>query len=352
MAALLFGPPGDNLARLGELLGVKITSRGGHLALFGPPRAQNAAASALKALYRRADNGLEVSAAEVEAAARLVLQNSDDADDGDGDNDTAALSRIDSPALRAGRRSITPRSRGQALALDALRRRHLVFLAGPAGTGKTYLAVAAAVSALESGAIERIILSRPAVEAGERLGFLPGDLHEKINPYLRPLHDALADFLPAETLARYTRLGTIEVAPLAFLRGRTLSSAYIILDEAQNTTRAQMMMFLTRLGEDSRMVVAGDLDQVDLPPSEVCGFADAWSRLGQMKELAAVRLEEGDVVRNPVIRSILRHYNVARPSSTTTGTITETKTAPSLSSSSLTKTETKTAAPSLSPSSS
>lgn len=299
MAALLFGPQGNHLTRLGEILGVRIATRGSQLALFGPPDARDIAANALKALYQRADEGLEVNTAEVEAAARLAL------------NQTQAQGQGANPAesLRAGRRSITPRSHGQTQAIAALRGHQLVFLAGPAGTGKTYLAVAAAVAALESGGVERIILSRPAVEAGERLGFLPGDLQEKINPYLRPLYDALADFLPTETLARYTRLGTIEVAPLAFLRGRTLSSAYIILDEAQNTTRAQMMMFLTRLGESSRMVVAGDLDQIDLPSAELSGFADAWVRLHEMKQLAAVRLEEGDVVRNSTIRDILKRYS-------------------------------------------
>ena len=303
MAALLFGPQGYHLTRLGELLGVKIASRGNHVALFGPSNARNAAAQALKSLYQRADSGLEITTADVEAAARLALNQQPHS------GEARSATQLAHTALRAGRRRITPRSHGQAKAVDTLLNHKLVFLAGPAGTGKTYLAVAAAVAALEGGAVERIILSRPAVEAGERLGFLPGDLQEKINPYLRPLHDALADFLPAETLARYTRLGTIEVAPLAFLRGRTLSSAYIILDEAQNTTRAQMMMFLTRLGENSHMVVAGDLDQVDLPLAEISGFADAWTRLHKMDGLASVQLGDDDIVRNPTIRDILKRYN-------------------------------------------
>ena len=215
--------------------------------------------------------------------------------------------------VRTDRRSISPRSPNQAAYLKALEERDLVFALGPAGTGKTYLAVAAAVSFMRQRRIERIILSRPAVEAGERLGFLPGDLKEKVDPYLRPLYDALQDMLPEGKLQTRIEQGQIEIAPLAFMRGRTLSHAFVILDEAQNTTPSQMKMFLTRLGEGSRMVVTGDPTQIDLPSGAPSGLADAVSKLQGIAEVATVRFDRADVVRHPLVTKIVEAYENETP---------------------------------------
>jgi len=215
--------------------------------------------------------------------------------------------------IRTDRRSITPRSPNQAAYLKALDERDLVFALGPAGTGKTYLAVAAAVSFMRQRRIERIILSRPAVEAGERLGFLPGDLKEKVDPYLRPLYDALQDMLPEGKLQTRIEQGQIEIAPLAFMRGRTLSHAFVILDEAQNTTPSQMKMFLTRLGEGSRMVVTGDPTQIDLPSGAPSGLADAVSKLQGIAEVATVHFDRSDVVRHPLVTKIVEAYENETP---------------------------------------
>jgi len=204
---------------------------------------------------------------------------------------------------------ITARSPMQAAYIRALREREMVFGLGPAGTGKTYLAVAAAVDNLMSGAVARIVLSRPAVEAGERLGFLPGDLREKVDPYLRPLYDALHDMLPAEQIEKRLTGGEIEIAPLAFMRGRTLANAHVILDEAQNTTPVQMKMFLTRLGEHARMTVTGDLSQVDLPRGTRSGLRDALETLREVEEIAIVEFTEADVVRHPLVARIVGAYD-------------------------------------------
>jgi phosphate starvation-inducible PhoH-like protein len=211
-------------------------------------------------------------------------------------------------AFRTRKRPIMARSPGQSAYIKALRENELVFALGPAGTGKTYLAVAAAVDLLMSGRVERIILSRPAVEAGERLGFLPGDLRDKVDPFLRPIFDALNDMLPADQLARRLGTGEIEVAPIAFMRGRTLSRAFVVLDEAQNTTPVQMKMFLTRLGEASRMVVTGDPTQVDLPSGVRSGLAEALETLAGVKGIATVRLTDKDVVRHELVARIVRAY--------------------------------------------
>jgi phosphate starvation-inducible PhoH-like protein len=208
---------------------------------------------------------------------------------------------------------ITPRSPGQADYLKELDDQELVFGIGPAGTGKTYLAVAKAVSMLIGGQVDRIILSRPAVEAGERLGFLPGDMLEKVDPYLRPLYDALYDMLPGDQVTSRINSGEIEVAPLAFMRGRTLANAYIILDEAQNTTAMQMKMFLTRMGENSRMVVTGDLTQIDLPKGQPSGLAEALRILGDLKEVGIIRFSERDVVRHALVQRIVEAYNKDEP---------------------------------------
>ena len=206
------------------------------------------------------------------------------------------------------RKKIIAKTPGQAAYLDLLRKREVVFGLGPAGTGKTYMAVAKAVESLKKREVERIVLSRPAVEAGERLGFLPGDMKEKVDPYLRPLYDALYDMMPADKVERMLVSGEIEIAPLAFMRGRTLSASYVIIDEAQNTTPVQMKMVLTRLGEDSRMVITGDLSQIDLPNGQPSGLADAVGRLDNVEGVGINHLSGKDVVRHPVVARILQAY--------------------------------------------
>jgi phosphate starvation-inducible PhoH-like protein len=210
--------------------------------------------------------------------------------------------------IRTRKKTIVPRSATQIRYMEALSRNDIIFALGPAGTGKTYLAVAQAVSQLITGSVDRLILSRPAVEAGERLGFLPGDMKEKVDPYLRPLYDALYDCLPAEQVERRIASGEIEIAPIAFMRGRTLADAFVILDEAQNTTPMQMKMFLTRFGQNSRMVVCGDPKQVDLPDPSKSGLADAVSRLEGVEGIATVTFGIGDVVRHPVVGRIVEAY--------------------------------------------
>jgi phosphate starvation-inducible protein PhoH and related proteins len=301
LLSLLYGEHDQHLARLEQRLGVHLAARGNRLAISGPADAVRIAELALNALYDRLRKKLEVGAAEVDAAIRLAQSPMD------GGNSAADLQAEDL-TVRTRKRHISPRSPNQATYLRALRSHELVFAVGPAGTGKTYLAVAMAVSLMTEGKVDRIILSRPAVEAGERLGFLPGDLREKVDPYLRPLYDALYDMLPAEQVVSRLANGEIEVAPLAFMRGRTLSNAFVILDEAQNTTPVQMKMFLTRLGENSRMAVTGDLSQVDLPSGQLSGLRDAVDLLADMDTVALVQLTNADVMRHSLVTRIVRAY--------------------------------------------
>jgi len=217
----------------------------------------------------------------------------------------------DQPAIRTRKGAIAARSHAQSAYIEALARHEMVFGVGPAGTGKTYLAVAQGVALLQAGRVDRIVLSRPAVEAGERLGFLPGDMKEKVDPYLRPLYDALHDMMPTEQVKRRMEAGEIEVAPLAFMRGRTLAHCYAILDEAQNTTPAQMKMFLTRMGEGSRMVITGDPSQVDLPPGQKSGLVEALSILQGVEGIAVARFADSDVVRHPLVGRIVTAYGRA-----------------------------------------
>ena len=296
----LFGERDQHLDRIERQLGVSVVSRGNRLAIAGPEAATDIARAALVALYDQLKRGLEVDAASVDAALRLANHRS-------GDDPVPLWD--DATAIHTRKRRITARSPMQAAYIRALREREMVFGLGPAGTGKTYLAVAAAVDNLMSGAIERIILSRPAVEAGERLGFLPGDLREKVDPYLRPLYDALHDMLPAEQIEKRLTNGEIEIAPLAFMRGRTLANAHVILDEAQNTTPVQMKMFLTRLGENARMTVTGDLSQIDLPRGTRSGLRDALETLRDVEEIAVVSFTEADVVRHPLVARIVSAYD-------------------------------------------
>ena len=304
LLSLLYGEHDQHLARLEEQLGVRLAARGDRLAISGPPDGVRAADLALKALYERLRKGMEVGGAEVDAAARMAVRNPGDA----AGESAAADIHAEHLAIRTRKRLLSPRSPTQAAYIRALRNRELVFAIGPAGTGKTYLAVAMAVLLMTEGQVDRIILSRPAVEAGERLGFLPGDLREKVDPYLRPLYDALYDMLPAEQVMGRLANGEIEVAPLAFMRGRTLSNAFIILDEAQNTTPVQMKMFLTRLGENSRMAITGDPSQVDLPKGQPSGLRDAVKLLSAMDTVALVRFTNADVMRHSLVTRIVRAY--------------------------------------------
>jgi phosphate starvation-inducible protein PhoH and related proteins len=298
LLAQLFGERDENLDRIERQLGVSVVSRGNRLAISGPSGRTEMARATLAALYERLQRGLEVDGAAVDAALRL-------AQDRPGNRQLWH----EGEEIRTRKRRISARSANQAAYIRALREHELVFGLGPAGTGKTYLAVATAVDMMLSGAVERIILSRPAVEAGERLGFLPGDLREKVDPYLRPLYDALHDMLPGEQVMKRLGSGEIEIAPLAFMRGRTLANAFVILDEAQNTTPVQMKMALTRLGENARMAVTGDLSQVDLPPGMQSGLSDALDTLQGVDGIAVVQFNEVDVVRHALVSRIVRAYD-------------------------------------------
>ena len=294
---MLFGDFDRHLARMEQALGVSISSRGNSVTITGAPSMAEAARAALESLYGRLSQGHDIAPADVDAAVRLAR--------------TGEESQARGRVLRTPKRHISARSAGQEAYIRALTDKDLVFGLGPAGTGKTYLAVGMAVSLLTSGRVDRIVLSRPAVEAGERLGFLPGDMRDKIDPYLRPLYDALYDMMPADQADRRLETGEIEVAPLAFMRGRTLSNAHVILDEAQNTTPVQMKMFLTRLGENARMVVTGDLSQIDLPAGAVCGLRHAARTLKEVEGVGIVNLGVGDVVRHELVSRIVSAYDGA-----------------------------------------
>ena len=297
---LLYGEHDCHLARLEESFGVRISSRGNQVSIAGDETAVALGIKSLNALYRRLEKGLLVNSAEVDAAIRLA-----------SDKRTIGQSKSDMNediSIRTSKGLLTARSPGQIDYMQALAKEQMVFGIGPAGTGKTYLAVATAASMLISGEVDRIILSRPAVEAGERLGFLPGDLREKIDPYLAPLYDALHDMLPANQILNRFNSGEIEVAPLAFMRGRTLSHAFVILDEAQNATKTQMKMFLTRIGEGSRMAITGDPSQVDLPSGIVSGLTHAVETLNEIRGVRVVRFGSEDVVRHQLVTKIVRAY--------------------------------------------
>ena len=297
---LLYGERDAHLDQIERQLGVALVPRGNQVTISGTASATEIAHLALSHLYDQVKRGQEVDLAAVDAALRFAQTERDDKN--------LSLWREEA-GFRTRKRRISARTAGQALYAKAMREHELVFGLGPAGTGKTYLAVAAAVDLLMTGRVERIILSRPAVEAGERLGFLPGDLRDKVDPYLRPIFDALNDMLPADQLQKRLGTGEIEVAPIAFMRGRTLARAFVILDEAQNTTPVQMKMFLTRLGEGSRMVVTGDPTQVDLPPGSRSGLADALDALDEVEGVAVVRFTERDVVRHPLVARIVSAYD-------------------------------------------
>jgi phosphate starvation-inducible PhoH-like protein len=292
----LFGEHDRHIARIEQVVGVTLSSRGNRVSIGGDAYGQRVAKTVLRNLYERLERGQEIGPGAVDGAIRMAK-----AADGQP-------SRTGELAIETRKRTITPRSPTQRTYLEALQKSDLVFALGPAGTGKTYLAVAMAVSLLAAGRTERIILSRPAVEAGERLGFLPGDLRDKVDPYLRPLYDALHDMMPADQVMKRLETGDIEVAPLAFMRGRTLSNAFIILDEAQNTTPMQIKMLLTRLGENASMVVTGDLTQVDLPHGERSGLREATKILAGVEGISFVHFSDADVVRHPLVTRMVRAY--------------------------------------------
>jgi phosphate starvation-inducible PhoH-like protein len=302
----LFGDYDRHLITIENRLGVQIAARGNRVQIEGEPDSAARARDVLIGLYKRLQEGHDVDSEAVEAVLGMAAQPNLD---GIVAEEITSAPRV---MIRTRKKTIVPRSPTQTIYMEALSRDEMIFALGPAGTGKTYLAVAQAVSQLISGSVDRLILSRPAVEAGERLGFLPGDMKEKVDPYLRPLYDALYDMLPTEQVERRIASGEIEIAPLAFMRGRTLNDAFIILDEAQNTTPLQMKMFLTRFGMRSRMVICGDPHQVDLPDPSKSGLHDAVTRLSGVKGIAVVPFSAADVVRHPLVGRIVEAYEGPR----------------------------------------
>jgi len=296
----LFGTRDENLRRIESAFGVTVAARGNQLLLDGEPGAVEAASSLIGQLSVLLGKGFRLRPEDVSTAIRVLQE-----------DPAASLTEFFSVegALGPVRRLIAPRSLNQQLYVKAMAEYDMVVSVGPAGTGKTYLAVAMAAAALVEKQVKRRVLARPAVEAGEKLGFLPGDLAEKVNPYLRPLHDALHDILGFEKVARMMERGVIEVAPLAFMRGRTLNDSFVILDEAQNTTSEQMKMFLTRIGFNSKAVVTGDITQIDLPRSVTSGLREALEVLRDVEGIAIVTFDERDVVRHPLVQKIVGAYD-------------------------------------------
>lgn len=305
LVAELLGQFDSHLAILEDRLGIDAVAHGNVVTLRGSAPACATAQAVLQGLYQRLARGEGVAPGDIEGAIRHVRAAA--ADEAGGGNGLLDLKQI-----RTRKRVLTARSPRQGEYLAALEAEELVFATGPAGTGKTYLAVAYAASCLERGVVDRLVLSRPAVEAGERLGFLPGDMREKVDPYLRPLYDALYDVLAPERVERDLVSGVIEVAPLAFMRGRTLSNAVVILDEAQNCTAVQMKMFLTRLGENSKMIVTGDPTQVDLPPGQHSGLEQAIGLLQDIRGIAHIGFTRADVVRRELVSKIVAAYEQSR----------------------------------------
>ena len=298
----LFGEYDRNLIAIENRLGVYVSARGNRVQIEGEAEAAARTRDVLTSLYNRLVRGEELDVGLVDGVIQMSAEPT-----------LEGIIRADADKgppimIRTRKKTIVPRSAMQIRYMQHLASDDIIFALGPAGTGKTYLAVAQAVQQLIAGSVDRLILSRPAVEAGERLGFLPGDMKEKVDPYLRPLYDALYDCLPAEQVERRIASGEIEIAPIAFMRGRTLGDSFIILDEAQNTTPAQMKMFLTRFGQNSRMVVCGDPRQIDLPDIGKSGLADAVAKLEGIEGMAVVRFGAADVVRHPIVGRIVEAY--------------------------------------------
>jgi phosphate starvation-inducible PhoH-like protein len=304
LAQALYGEHGKHLAIVSRSLGVNHHVRGHQVTLEGPEPDVRLARRVLQELYGLLETGYPVLSQDVQYTIKILQ-----------DKESASVKDIflDTVYISAMKRRISPKSLNQKRYIEAIRTHDIVFGIGPAGTGKTYLAMSMAVAALMHNDCIRIVLARPAVEAGEKLGFLPGDLAEKVNPYLRPLYDALHDMMDFEKATRLVQRGTIEVAPLAFMRGRTLNDSFVILDEAQNTTSEQMMMFLTRLGFGSKAVITGDVTQIDLPPGARSGLVEARDLLKGVEGIAFVHFTERDVVRHPLVQDIIRAYDSRRP---------------------------------------
>lgn len=294
----LVGSANHHLNLLEKKTHTQITLKGNQLLITGTPDKITLAKNILEAIYRRLEQGQKIDIEDIETEFRF--------------NEDENNFVQPSAGILTKKKTISPRNPKQEEYIKALQTHDLVFGIGPAGTGKTYLAVAVGVSLLIEGKIDRIILSRPAVEAGEKLGFLPGDMREKIDPYLRPLYDALHDMMPQDQVNKRIANGEIEVAPLAFMRGRTLSNAFVILDEAQNTTPVQMKMFLTRLGNNARMVVTGDLSQIDLPNGILSGLKDALRTLMEIEDISFITFQDTDVVRHSLVSKIVRAYDLKR----------------------------------------
>ena len=290
----LYGQHDENLTKIENNFGIHISYRGNIIEFRGNEDSCSSASKLISSVYKKLVNGKKI--------------NEDIFDDFSKHSKKSDAEDLNTILIKTKKKNIYPRSSNQLKFVNLIKEKDLVFGVGPAGTGKTYLAVACAVEALLKKEISKIILSRPAVEAGERLGFLPGDLKEKIDPYLRPLYDALNDLIPSKTLERYLENNTIEIAPLAFMRGRTLENSYIILDEAQNTSSMQMKMFLTRLGKNSKMVIAGDSTQVDLPRGEKSGLKEILNIMPRTDEIGKVLFKKGDITRHSLVTKIVEAY--------------------------------------------
>ena len=303
LAQALFGQQGQHLRIISRALGVKLQVRGNQITLNGPDSSLALAQRVLSELYDLLQANYPVHPQDVQYAIKIIQEK---------ENASVKDIFLDTVFISAMKRRISPKSLNQKRYLEAMRTHDIVFGVGPAGTGKTYLAMAMAVAALLNQEFIRIVLARPAVEAGEKLGFLPGDLYEKVNPYLRPLYDALHDMMDFEKASRLVQRGVIEVAPLAFMRGRTLNDSFVILDEAQNTTSEQMMMFLTRLGFGAKAVITGDVTQIDLPAGVTSGLVEARDLLENVEGIAFVHFTERDVVRHPLVQDIIRAYESRR----------------------------------------
>ena len=296
----LFGTYDENLKHFESVLGVRIRTQGNELVVDGEDGGPDKLSRVVSQLAALARDGYKVSNADVKTAADLVAR----------DSSVDLLEHFVKGSLTpAGKRRVAPKTINQRRYIDAIEQNDIVFGVGPAGTGKTYLAMAQAVAYLINKKVSRIILARPAVEAGEKLGFLPGDLTEKVNPYLRPLYDALYDMLDVERVARFLERGTIEIAPIAFMRGRTLNDSFVILDEAQNTTSEQMKMFLTRLGFGSKAVITGDITQIDLPTGRGSGLIEAIKVVGNIEGISFIHFDERDVVRHKLVQQIVKAYD-------------------------------------------
>ncbi len=299
IARTVCGEQDENLRAIERVLGVRLSARGTKLFVDGAPHDVVMVRKLIEQVRGLLEEGFVVNADDVEHAANILAS---------GRVKNLKEVFLDKILVNPKRRAVAPKSVNQKSYIDSIRTCDIVFGIGPAGTGKTYLAMAMAVAALTAGEVERIILCRPAVEAGEKLGFLPGDLMEKVNPYLRPLYDALHDMIPFEKVKRYIERGVIEIAPLAFMRGRTLNDSFVILDEAQNTTPEQMKMFLTRLGFHSKAVVTGDVTQIDLGPGTTSGLVVIREILRDVRRIAFVEFDRTDVVRHPLVQDIIRAY--------------------------------------------